>query len=416
MRRLHPGRRISDVTEARPDPSLSGPGRSMPYWRLSGFYFFFFASLGALTPYWPLYLESLGFTPLEIGELMAILLATKVVSPNLWAWMADRSSQALPVARTAAMLAFTCFLGLYWAASFWWVALVMFGFSFFWHAVLPQVETAALNHLGAAERRYGRIRLWGSFGFILFVLVLGPVVDKYGAAIALPAVALALLCVWATTMLIPDPGRGADPSESGSFRSLFTNHDVLVLLLCCLLMQASHAPYYTFFSIYLNEYGYTKSLIGGLWAFGVLCEVVVFYFMHRLHLRYRPSTLLAFSFVVTALRWVLTALFPGTLPVIVFAQSLHAVTFGVYHAAALQLIRARFKGNHQNRGVALYGSVGFGIGGALGSLLSGYLWSGVGAGFTFGAAAVTAICGALLAATLGGVETAPASRASPDTR
>lgn len=372
----------------------------MPYWRLSGFYFFFFASLGALTPYWPLYLESLGFSPLRIGELMAILLATKIVSPNLWAWMADRSERALPVARIAALLAFACFVGLYWATTFWWVALVMFGFSFFWHAVLPQIETATFNHLGAEERRYGRVRLWGSFGFILFVLVLGPFVDRYGAVAALPAVATALFCVWIATVTIPEPERRAGALHGGTFRALLSRPEVLVLLSCCLLMQASHAPYYTFFSIYLSEHGYSKSLIGGLWAFGTLCEVGVFYFMHRLHRSVSPAGLLVFSFLVTALRWILIALFPESLTLMVFAQSLHAVTFGVYHAAALQFIRRYFTGSNQHRGVALYGSVSFGIGGALGSLLSGYLWSGAGAAVTFGLAASVALCGAVLSSRL----------------
>lgn len=372
----------------------------MPYWRLSAFYFFFFASLGALTPYWPLYLQSLGFGPRQIGELMAILLATKIVSPNLLAWIADHSIRVLPVARLAAMLAFSCFLGLYWAGTFWWVALVMFGFSFFWHAVLPQVETATLNHLGTEERRYGRVRLWGSFGFIVFVLALGPVVERYGAAAALPAVAFALLCVWLATILIPEPERQVRAAHGTEFWSLFKDRRVSALLFCCLLMQASHAPYYTFFSIYLSEYGYSKSMIGALWAFGTLCEVGVFYFMHQLHKQFDAAAMLVFSFVVTALRWVVVALYPEWFSLVVFAQALHAVTFGVYHAAALQLIRSRFTGNHQHRGVALYGSVSFGIGGALGSYYSGFLWSSSGAGTAFGVAAMVALFGAAIATVL----------------
>ncbi len=369
----------------------------MPYWRLSGFYFFFFASLGALTPYWPLYLQSLGFDPLQIGEIMAILLATKIVSPNLWAWMADHGRGALPVARVAAMLALICFLGLYWSDKFWSVALVMCGFSFFWHAVLPQVETATFNHLGNTERYYGRVRLWGSLGFILFVLLLGPLVERYGAAISLPAVAFALFCVWFATLLIPEPGRFSSEVRSLPFRGLFRNPEVPAVLFCCLLMQASHAPYYAFFSIFLSAHGYSTSLIGGLWAFGTLCEVGIFYFMHRLHNRFSAIGLFMFSFVVTALRWVLLALYPEWLVLVVFTQSLHAVTFGVYHAAALQLVRGQFKGSHQHRGVALYGSVSFGIGGALGSLYSGYLWSEAGPGTAFGVAAAVAACGAALA-------------------
>jgi PPP family 3-phenylpropionic acid transporter len=229
------------------------------------------------------------------------------------------------------------------------------------------------------------------------VLALGPMVERFGAGVTLPAVALALLFVCLTTILIPEPDRAEPETSEPRPRHVFGHRQTTVLLTCCLLMQASHAPYYAFFSIYLSDQGYAKDSIGALWAFGVVCEVAVFFFMHRLLRRFPAATLLAASFVVTALRWTLIALYPQSLPLVALTQSLHAITFGVYHAAALQLIRGRFTGRHQHRGVALYGSVSFGIGGALGSLYSGYLWSGAGPEITFLVAAGAAAIGAVLA-------------------
>ena len=327
---------------------------------------------------------------------MAILLATKIVSPNMWAWVADRSSRVLPVVRIAALLALVIFLGLYWARTFWWIAAAMLGFSFFWNAVLPQVEAATLNHLGARKRRYGRVRLWGSLGFIVAVLALGPVVERYGAGAALPAVALALLGVWLTTLLIPEPTRPTPSREQLSFKAVFKKPEVVAILVCCLLMQASHAPFYTFFSIYLNDYGYSKNTIAVLWAFGTACEIAVFYFMHRLHRSFSLTGILAFSFLVTALRWILVARFPESLAVIIFTQSLHAVTFGAYHASALQIINTLFQGPHQHRGMALYGSASFGVGGAVGSFYSGYIWAAAGPAVTFYVASGVALSAAVL--------------------
>ena len=367
----------------------------MPYWRLSIFYFFFFASLGALIPYWGLYLQSIGLTPEQIGQLMAILLATKIVSPNIWAWIADHSIRTLPVVRFAAFMAFSIFLGMYWSFTYWWIALVMFGFSFFWNAVLPQVETTTFKHLGSDERLYGRVRLWGSLGFIVFVMGLGPIVEYYGPSASLPAVALALLGVWLVTLLIPEPEQTKISQSSARFRDLFKRPEIVTLLIC-LLMQASHAPFYAFFSIYLNDYGYTKSAISVLWAFGVVCEIGVFYYMHRIHWRFSLPSVLAMSFLVTALRWILVAAFPESVAVIAMTQALHAVTFGAYHATALQLIRKMFQGPHQHRGIALYGSASFGIGGAIGSFYSGYIWAHAGPASTFVTAAGVAIAAAVL--------------------
>ena len=89
------------------------------------------------------------------------------------------------------------------------------------------------------------------------------------------------------------------------------------------------------------------------------------------------------SLLLGTLRWVLTGLFPGHLWVILFAQTLHAATFGSFHAAAIHLVHQYFTGRHQGRGQALYSSLSFGAGGALGSLVSGSLWEVPGPLVTF---------------------------------
>ncbi|MGD8313039.1 MAG: MFS transporter, partial [Gammaproteobacteria bacterium] len=137
----------------------------MIYWRLSGFYLFYFASLGGLIPYWSLYLKALDFSIAEIGELVAILMATKIVAPNVWGWIADHTGHRMMIVRMASLLATIAFAGVFLAHGFWWLALVMTVFSFFWNAALPQFEATTMNHLGMRTHRYSSIRLWGSVGF-----------------------------------------------------------------------------------------------------------------------------------------------------------------------------------------------------------------------------------------------------------
>ena len=139
----------------------------MTYWRLSGFYLFYFASLGALVPYWGLYLKSLGFDVTQIGQMIAILLATKVVAPNVWGWLADYTGNRMPIVRLTSLLAVLTFAGVFLDSGFWWLVCVMTAFSFFWNASLPQFEATTMNHLGEDTHRYSGIRLWGSVGFIL---------------------------------------------------------------------------------------------------------------------------------------------------------------------------------------------------------------------------------------------------------
>ena len=152
----------------------------MYYWRLSGFYFFYFASLGALVPYWGLYLKSLGFSAVEIGELIAIIMATKIIAPNIWGWIADHTGQRMSIVRLASLLSAVTFAGVFLASGYWWLALIMSLFSFFWNAALPQFEAITLNHLGTDSHRYSVIRLWGSIGFIIAVAGLGMFFENAG--------------------------------------------------------------------------------------------------------------------------------------------------------------------------------------------------------------------------------------------
>ncbi len=359
----------------------------MPYWRLSGFYLFYFAVLGALVPYWGLYLQSIGFSPADIGSLMALLMVSRIVAPNLWAWIADRRDTRMAVVRLSALLATVAFAGVFLGRSFWWLALVMLMFSFFWNASLPLLEVFVMNHTAARPGAYGRVRLWGSIGFILSVVALGPVIDAHGAWWVLPALALLLAGMWVTSLLLPESEmRGSAPSPA-PFLKIILRPEIVAFLLACLLMQISHGPYYTFYSILLDAHGYTKTTIGLLWALAVLCEIGVFLAMPRLLARYDVRTVLLASFGLASARWLLIGFFPQDMTLMILAQVLHAATFGSFHAAGIQMVHRFFTGRHQHRGQAAYSTISFGLGGAIGSFYSGHIWEAWGATVTYGIAA-----------------------------
>ena len=363
----------------------------MPYWRLSGFYLFYFASLGALVPYWSLYLKANGFSARDIGMLMAVIMATKIVSPNVWGWIADHTGQRMRIVRIGCLLAVISFTGVFFQESwqddlqhrFWWLALVMLLFSFFWNAALPQFEATTFNHLGQESHRYSTIRLWGSVGFIISVAILGPLLDRQGADI-LPWVLTGLFgCIWFASLAVPEQSSHHLALKHEPLRQVLQRPAVLALLAVCFFMQMSHGPYYTFYTIYMEDHGYSRSLIGQLWALGVIAEVVVFMFMQRWLPRFGLRHLLMLSLALASVRWLMIGWCVDILPLMVIAQVLHAASFGLYHASAIQLIHRYFTGRHQGIGQALYSSLSFGAGGAIGSLYSGNSWDSLGASMTF---------------------------------
>jgi len=362
-----------------------------PLWRLSSFYFLYFASIGALVPYWSFYLKDLGFSSLEIGQLFSTLALSKIVAPYLWGWIADKTGFHIRIVRITSFLAICCFIPLIWSETYWSILSGMLVFSFFWNAALPQFEVITLNRLGENRHRYSQIRLWGSLGFIFTVVVFGALFEW----IALDWLPLLLVIIfffiWATSMTIAE----ASPRISGSVNifSVLRKPQVVALLLACFLMQASHGPYYTFFTIYMQELEYQSFSIGLLWSLGVAAEVLVFMVMHRIMKRIHAARLMMISLLLTSVRWVLTAIFPENIFLIVLAQCLHAASFGVFHASAIHMIHEFFP-NHQGRGQALYASVSFGAGGAIGSLYSGFMWDFYAPMTTFLVAAGIALLGA----------------------
>lgn len=370
----------------------------MPYWRLSSFYLFYFASLGALVPYWSLYLKHQGFSALEIGELMAVLMATKIIAPNVWGWIADHSGRRMGIVRLGSLLAVVTFAGVFLVEGYWALGLVMLLFSFFWNAALPQFEANTLTHLGRDHHLYGNIRLWGSVGFIITVAGLGPLLDIYGPGILPPVLLVLFAGIWVASVTAPERQREPASAAGGSLRSVLRRPEVLALIAVCFLMQASHGPYYTFYTIYMEDFGYSRGVIGQLWALGVVAEIGVFLWMPRLVAAWGLRSLMLAALALTALRWVLIGGLPESVPVMLGAQVLHAASFGVYHAVAIALFHHHFTGRSQGRGQALYSSLSFGAGGAFGSYYSGLVWDGLGPAFAYMSAAALALLGLAVAA------------------
>ncbi|MHB8915408.1 MAG: MFS transporter [Thiobacillus sp.] len=381
---------------------------ALPYWRLSGFYFFYFAFVGAMSPFWGLYLKSLMFSAVQIGVLMSLLQVMRIFAPNIWGHIADRTGKRTRIVQIAVVSSVVVFLGVFFVGdSFWWLFAVMAALGFFWSASLPLVEAMTLSHLGDRTEGYGRIRLWGSVGFVIMVVGIGYALDYFPISWLPGAVWLVMLGMVAFARVIPESTILPSHTDHVPVWEIVRKPEVASLLVACLLMAATHGPYYTFYSIYLVDHGYDKSTIGWLWALGVACEIGVFLIIPRIFARISARRLILLSFALAVLRFLLIAFGVDTPWLIIAAQTLHAFTFGTYHAAAVSLIHQHFQGRHQARGQALYTSISYGIGGALGGLASGLSWDSLGSTWTFTLAALSAALAWMVYAIWGDTKTVP---------
>ena len=373
---------------------------ALPYWRLSGFYFFYFALLGATAPFLALYFDHLGFSAARIGELIAIPMLMRCLAPNLWAWLADRTQQRLAIVRFGAICTLLSFALIFLGQSFAWLALIMVLHAFFWHAILAQFEVITLAHLGERSERYSQLRLWGSVGFMLVVVGFGYLFDRVGLEYYPWAILAVMSGIILSSFWVPAQpvtlNVKADLPQAVTHESRITSMWPIVIFLASVtLMQLSYGPYYTFLTLHLIDLNYSRTVIGWLWALGVLAEIGLFVIMPWMLRRVRLKRIILISLVLAALRWWLLGFYADTLMVLLFVQILHAATFGSFHAASIHFVQRYFAAHKQGQGQGLYVSFS-GVGGALGALYAGYTWQAFGASLTFALASVIAVLAALL--------------------
>lgn len=372
----------------------------VPAFRLSGFYFFYFALMGALLPYWSLYLQDLQFDAATIGFLMGMVYFSRIFAPALWGYLADTTGQRIKIIRLGTLMTWLIFSLVLWNQSVVFIAVIMLSYSFFWNAILPQFEVVTLDHLAGKESRYSQIRLWGSVGFIIAVMGVGYALEVIDIR-WLPYLLVAIMIgIWGFSLITPQKKQRDSISalqSAESFRKVISKPQVIAFFIVILLVQISHGPYYTFYSILMKSHGYSTTEVGWLWTLGVCAEIVLFIFMHQVISTFSLRAILLTSLLLCVTRWLVTAIWPEHLIFMLMSQLLHAATFGAIHTVGITLINLYFPSSMKGRGQALFSSIGFGVGGSIGAFLSGYLWDVAGATVTFMMASGAAMLGFLLA-------------------
>ena len=372
--------------------------RDLPYWRLSGYYFFHFAFVGVFQPYFGLYLQSINFSAWEIGLVLSQMALMRLFAPAVWGWLADRAHRRIPLVRLAAGVSVVVFVLFFFVRTLVPMLAAMALLAFFWSASLPLMETLVFDHLHREPLRYSRIRLWGSIGFIVTVLCAGFLLDRLAPASVLWVSFALMFGILGCALAVPEGPTPPHHEDTPPVSAILAQGRVRALLLACFLMSAAHGALYVFYSIHLSDQGYSKTTVGAMWFLGVLAEIGVFLFMSRLQRRFPLRFLLLAAFVAAVVRFLLIGWAVEWFAVLLFAQLLHGLTFAAYHAAAIAAINRWFPGRCQARGQALYSGLSFGAGGLLGGLISGWSWDHWGSAVTFSLGSAFALVGLVVVA------------------
>ena len=346
-----------------------------PYAALSASYF---AHVGFFNPYLPLWLQSMGLSLVAISLLGSVQGATRVFAPYAWGWLSDHTGERVRLMRFASVVALVsaCLLFLpLGTAGIAVVLLVMFTHT---SAMMPMSEAAMAPLVSRGgefdSRRYGRVRLWGSLGFLFTVFAAGVWFERFGMGHfpgwTVATMGAVVLCAW----LLPDSREAPHPDHEPrpAIWPIVRQPEVAWFFASMFFHILAHIGVYVFFSLYLNQLGYGKAMIGVQWGISVIVEIVWFLTQGRWLPLLSASAWLVLCAALMVLRSGLTAWAAG-LWMITLAQMLHAFTFAAHHATCIGLISRHFPGRLRGRGQALFTTVGYGLSGVLGAWAGGLL-------------------------------------------
>ncbi|MCO5121139.1 MAG: MFS transporter [Burkholderiaceae bacterium] len=367
--------------------------------QLRALYFCYFGYVGTLSPYLSLYFEAGGYSVAQIGLLLAVPQALRIFAPPVWGLLADRGGRAGRLLVTGALLT-TLFVALLpWAtAQGQATTLALLALLFFASAGIgPIAESSALALAGGDAGRYGAMRLWGSVGFVVTVVLVGPALDLTGVR-ALPWFLAAIAAGIALVGLrLATPAGPPRTVPAVRLRARLRERPVAAFFAANFLMLFAHAALYVLFSLYLQRHGYSRSAIGLFWAVSVIAEIALFRWQAVLFDRFSAAGLFAFSIGVAALRFAIVGVSSGGLVLLLLTQLLHAITFGLHHSASMALLHRWFEPAQQARAQALFVTIGYGCGGTLGGLAMSSVWENVSPEAAFTGASLAAAAGCLIA-------------------
>jgi len=361
------------------------------------FLFCYYAHAGTWSTYATLFFADHGMTIAQIGVLMSMIQVLRIVGPNVWGYVADHYDRRVLVLRLAGFAALAGFSGFFFGSRYAHFLLAMVVLNLFTSGQAPICEALMISEMKGDLTYYGRIRMWGSVGFIVAVTLASLALERYGI-VTLPWIAAALLVATILAAFrLRDVPRRTHKEAPPPLLSLLRRREVIAFFASTFLMLAAHAAIYAYYSLYLEGLGYSNSVIGMMWSLGVVAEIVFFFFQAPLFRRFGVKSLMLASLALAVLRFLMIGLGAASLTVLLVAQVMHAATFGIHNSASVATMQRWFAGPLQARGQALFVSISYGLGGTLGSLAFSLAWEQISPGVVFVLAAACAAAGLVAA-------------------
>jgi len=341
--------------------------------RIRLFYAAYFAAMGLILPFFPIYLDGRGFDAAMIGIMTGLIALAKVIAPPWLGHVLDSQSSIdthrFIVGASCMTVITALLLGLSDNTILFASTVLLFGI--FWACILPLTDALSISisestaSPDSPPADYGRLRVWGSVGFIISTLggglwLVGDHIGTFPVVLA----TLMLILVFASSGFPKHPQTVPDNTKSMPKPAPFPTQFYIVLAIA-FMMQASHGAYYGFFSLYLADAGYSGSQIGLYWVVGVVAEIVLMWLWSRPIQQAAPTLVFSLCLFLASLRWLGIAMTSDPI-LLTLLQLLHAASFAAFHVAAVVWVKRLAPDTRHAAAQGSYSAAGFGLGSTVG--------------------------------------------------
>mgnify|MGYP001202998559 CR=1 FL=1 len=340
---------------------------------MPAFYFLHFFGVGVILPFVNIFYDSIGIEGLKLGILNASPRLAAMIMPFIFGAIADKYKIEKKLIFFSTLTA--SFVAFYlWNLREFWI--LFFFITFFYclkSPVVPIVENLCLKEAKKAGIDYGKIRWWGSLGFIIAALITGKIIDIFSENYIFLLISISGLISGFFILLVPDSNENTKPFFiSQLFASIKENKNLLNFFLVSAIVSATSGPFGLYFSIHLKNLGMSAFLIGFAWILGVVSEIFFLFYAGKIRTYIGVKLMIMVGILATAIRWELIAI-TDEIIFLISIQILHGLTFGVLHPASIQYLDLQSTEENKNSTQSLYSVFTYGIGATLGVLISGIL-------------------------------------------
>ncbi len=353
-------------------------------------YFWYYAAIGAFTPFTALYYRDLGFSGLQIGVLTALPSLGVALFGPFWGALSDSLAIHRLVLRVALFLSALLALAASYVSAFALLFPLLAVLSFAVVPVAPLLDGYGVTVSERLGHSFGKLRVWGSLGFMVAVLVMGRIMGDRVSSLVLVGYAVCLALTLLSVVGIPPLAERHPRSLLGGLKEITGNRPLLLLLLVAYLLSSGAAIMYTFLGIRLQEIGGSANLVGIAFALSAVSELPVVAFGGWLMTRLGAPRLIGVGLLVYVVRFIASSTISEPewmLPV----QVLHGLSFGAFLMASVTLAHRLAGSAHAATAQSLLTAMSFGFGSITGSIAGGTLLDHIGTVGLFKGAALLMI-------------------------